>query len=525
MFRRPILAACAAMLPASAIAQDRPGLLDLITPDRIIRTIMQSGIMTLRTQMDVKYGDMSVDFAAGRLVLTDVQVWPLPDWDDGGDCLVEIDRLTIRTAALDEVDRLRIKVQTAGASMPPACLPEEAREGFGMLGLERLVLPRLALDIDYDIPSSAADMVLYATVQDVASAELSVNTTYVWADARDNPDEPAPVVFLDRATLSVENLGGWETLKGLLPPPLSDPGSAPLMIEGMLGGMMIDSNGAAGDLSEAQATFLASVKEAWPAFLSNPERLVLETSIDGDTYIDFEALEASPLAAFDTLRPVLGVAPAAHADVLPTALLTAALNEADMSPEDRRRAGLALVTGTGAPRDIGLGVALLAPLAEDGDGEAALVAAEGLATRDPQAAYRLALIAGAAEQAGATALLDRLEREIGLAAALDLQAEAGGLDQPTAEDLGLSYVVRDRAAQQFSGNGATRNYAGALMWATIGAAAGDAEAASILSEIDARMAWEDGKARTAWDAAEAAASRAATEAWLNADMPARLGSR
>ena len=49
----------AATLPGMVTAQDRPSLLDYFSLDTIVQRFVQSGIMALRTQLDLKYSDIS----------------------------------------------------------------------------------------------------------------------------------------------------------------------------------------------------------------------------------------------------------------------------------------------------------------------------------------------------------------------------------------------------------------------------------------------------------------------------------
>ncbi len=529
MLRRALFTALLAALPFGAIAQeDRPTLLDVISPDRIIRYIAQSGIMSLRTFVDVKYNDMSVDFAAGRLVLTDVQIWPLPDWDDGGDCHIEAERLTLTTSALDEVDRLRMRLHGSVIFVNPACVPPGQRQVFDLLGLEQLIIPRLSVDLDYHIPGSGATILAYGTVQDVGAVEMKMNASYVWIDGRDDIDNPEPVVFLQNASVLVDNLGVWDSVKGLMPPAISDPATAGQMAqmfgEGFLSEINDGPNAPDAETEEAQAAFLASVSDAWTSFVQNPSRLVIETTHAGDVYLDPEVLTETPAAIFAMLQPRVGTRPAVQANVLPATLLQAAMTGAELSPEDQMRAGVALATGEGAPRNVALAVGMLRPLAEAGDGFAAFEAARALENRAPQDAYRFALIAGREDIIGATALLDRIESDLGLSAVLALQEEVRPLAAPGDGDLEQPYIVRDGAAQALSGNGASRSYAAAAMWAMIGRAAGDTETGAILDEIDARMDWQTGTGASAWAEAETRASQLATEAWMSANMPALLGA-
>lgn len=530
---RLIVPVLIAALPCAATAQSQPSWWDLISPDRILRSVAQSGIMALRTQMDVTYSDMAIDLAAGRVALTDVRVWPLPEWDANGDCEIAIDRLTLRTAALDEADRLRFKLQASGVSAPAVCLPQEPRGALAMAGLDGLEMPRLTIDLDYDVRASDAAVQVFATVTDVATATLTVDIAYISVDGRYDMEDPEPVVFLDDASLVIENLGIWNVLQGMAPPEVTNPASAALVAEGAIGGMLAGANrstapdGMQGDpsaLTEAQAAFVQSIATTWPAFLANPDTIVIETNINGDVYLDFALFEDDPRYVFDKLRPVVALAPASAGRILPADLLRQAMggDVGALSDEQRRSLGLALMTGAGAPRNIEAGMALLSALAEAGDGEAAMALSDALAVRAPEDAYLWALRAGAEGVPGATARLDRIEGDLGLAATLRLQEAVSGDDQQDPAMLGSVAMIREQAAMRQSGRGMTRSYRIAAMWAMIGAAAGDAEAADILADLDEKARRADAEGQAAWVDFEAEASRLAMKFWLGQDLPARF---
>ena len=71
-------------------------------------------------------------------------------------------------------------------------------------------------------------------------------------------------------------------------------------------------------------------------------------------FLDFDAYGVSLMPLIESARPRLALASSRTAAALPINLLRVALSEdlSGLSPDDRRRAGLALLTGVGAPRDI-----------------------------------------------------------------------------------------------------------------------------------------------------------------------------
>ncbi|WP_226780984.1 hypothetical protein [Oceaniglobus trochenteri] len=540
--RRPLPrllgASAIALLPFSAAAQDAPSLWDLLKPEYIVQRMVQSGIMALRTQVDLKYGEMSVDLAAGHLNLTDITLWPVFQWDAEGACSISFDRLTIRAAPLNRPDLIRLKVQAQGASAPEACFPAEARQAFAMAQIDSLRVPRLTVDLEYDIAQAEADIHAYTQLDGVAALDVTADFSYLWFDGSKDMENPEPVAYLRRAALTVENLGGYEAVKGMIPPPFTDPAQAPAILEGMIGGALASMNrdaapaDATGDpsaLNEAQTAFVASAKAVWPAFLQNPGRIVLETGAapGDDIYLDILSYEDNPAQAFSDMRPRLALAPATARATLPVALIEQALAETpnDLSTDDRRRVGIALATGVGAPRNVPLGTRILTALAQDGDAVAAQELSAALELRQPSEAYRWALVAGAAGRSGAAARLDRLERVLPFAEVLALQDDVLGDVQHPLEALQRIASMRNEAMFRLSGIGRVRSYGVAALWATMGAAAGDGESLDILRQIDERVRRADPEGRAAWAEAEAAASDLAMQAWMGQNLPARFSGQ
>ena len=188
----------AAPLPGLAAADERPSLLDYFSVDIIVQRLLQTGIMGLRTQMDLKYSDMSVDFVTGKITITDLVIWPLPEWDIDGTCEIAVDRMSVRGGALDEPDRFRLKAQMNGVTFPSSCIPDEIREALDVANISEIDMPRMTIDMDYGLPDSDLLIRSFAHVSDVAAFDLTGDFAYFWFDGRDDIEEPLPVAFLRR---------------------------------------------------------------------------------------------------------------------------------------------------------------------------------------------------------------------------------------------------------------------------------------------------------------------------------------
>ncbi len=536
--RKSLFTACAALLitPVSAPAQSFTWW-DVFTPDRLVENALQYGVLALRTQIDLTYADLTVNMLAGRATVTDVKLWPLPEWDQSGDCEIRIDRLVLAQAPLDQSGRIRLKASGFGINAPAVCLPPEARPALLATGSQSIAVPFFGFDLDYDIASAGAQMQANFVLENLVAVDLNADFSYFWFDGRDDMEEPDPVFELSSASISVENNGGWEVAKAMLPPSFTNPDTATRTIGAILTDALRDMNrdalsgaqdGADIGLNASQTAFVASATRSWSGFLANPRRLVLETGYDPEdtAYLDFPAYEEDPRLLFDDLAPQLSLAPASARAAIPVDLVRAALGDkaGELSVEDRLRIGTALVSGIGAPRNIPAGSALLAELARDGNSAAAAALAATLETRLPQTAYVWALRAGAAGVDGATARLDRLESVLDMADILKMQGEASQNAIHPVEALASIRAIKQQARARLTGNGQTRSYGIAAMWAMLAAATGDAESSDILEEIDARVHSGDSASDEAWAKVEAASGGLAMKIWLSRDLPAAFGT-
>ncbi|PCH74327.1 MAG: hypothetical protein COC12_03900 [Rhodobacteraceae bacterium] len=539
--RKSLFTACAALLitPVSAPAQSFTWW-DVFTPDRLVENALQYGVLALRTQIDLTYADLTVNMLAGRATVTDVKLWPLPEWDQSGDCEILVDRLVLAQAPLDQSGRIRLKVSGFGISAPAICLPPDVRPALLATGSQSISVPFFGFDLDYHVASAGAQIQANFVVEKLVAVDLNADFSYFWFDGRDDMENPDPVFELSSASISVENNGGWEVAKAMLPPSFTNPDTATRAIgailkdallgmnrEALSGAQGGTQNGADIGLNASQTAFIASATRSWSSFLADPRRLVLETGYapDETAYLDFPAYEEDPRLLFDDLAPQLSLAPASARAAIPVDLVRAALGDkaGDLSADDRLRVGTALVSGIGAPRNIPAGSALLAELARSGNSAAAAALAETLETRLPETAYVWALRAGAAGVDGATARLDRLESVLDMTVILQIQGEASQNAVHPVEALASIGAIKQQARARLTGKGQTRSYGIAAMWAMLAAATGDAESSDMLEEIDARVRSGDSASDAAWAKVEAASSGLAMKIWLSRDLPAAFG--
>ncbi|MEM9247171.1 MAG: hypothetical protein AAGB05_00595 [Pseudomonadota bacterium] len=504
---------------------------DLFNPDRIAENIVQYAIVAARTQADVIYEDLSIDLLGGRAVLSGLEVYPPTAWESDGNCAVLIDRMVLATAPIGDIANPQVKITLYGVDTHRDCFPPTTWRSFMRLALIKPHVPHMTLSIDYHVPSARAEVAAHVAIDRVATLDLTAEFDYL---SLEGEEEPIPVAYLTRAALSVENLGAWAKVRSYVPASLRDPelasGTVRTGLTALLRNMSTDASASAPEaptrLTMAQRYFVDEAVVAWEAFLADPQRLVLETTFapEAPVYLDIQRWADAPGEVFDALVPRLTTARAGSASVLPLDMIRQALtgDHSSLSNEEKLRLGEALLTGVGAPRDLGAGTGILVGLARSGEAEAAALLSEAFEEREPRTAYRWALMAAAAGEAGGHARLDRLEGVLPFAEVLEVQALVEG-DGPVDPAVLQSLAqVKAEARARLTGRGKPRHYEAAATFAMIAKAAGDLEGAALLDEVDQRLVRLGADALDAWRASEESASATAMEAWIGQDLPARF---
>jgi len=539
--RRTALALSAGLLafPAGA-ATPLAGWLDLVAPDHLVTMLVLGGIAGLRSQAEVTYDALSVDVAAGTVALTGLAGAPLPGPGVDPACRFGADRLAVAGLSPLAGDFGRLRIEAIGLRVAAACLEGDARPGLAAAGIGTLVVDRALASVAYDFGPGAADVGLQLSMPGLADVEATLVLDYFAVVEPGMDGDPEPVARFRSGAVTVEDRGLLARIRPLLPPEMADPAAAAGGLAGELARGLERENRAAerrariaagaspdapveAPLTEAQRAFVASFEAEAGRFLSTGGAITLAAAATGEAVLlTSDTVGDDPRLLFTALAPAFAAAPPARADILPAVLVGRAISlPGGLSVEERRRVGLAFLTGRGVPRDVGRGAALLAPLA-GGDGGVARALAEALAAANPVAAYGHALVAAAAGAPGALALLDRIEAGLD---ARDMLAAQAAAQPPAVAPEGPATVTGLRAAALAALTGTTRprSYPQAWFQASLAAAAGDAAGAAIRDEIEARMAARGAAAVMAWEAATGPLAAVILREWLATDLPRQLG--
>lgn len=518
------LALCAALaLPApTAHAQGQPGqrlgLADVFTAEAIGTALLNSALSWARLLADIRYDQASMDPVAMRAVLTGVEISPLiPDMPPGA-CLIFAQRLTLNGTPLDRLTEGRFRVVLDGARMGAGCLPLEAANMLRGIGFRQIAAGRVELDYAYDYASGGAQVTLVADIDKLADLNVSADLDYVSYRMDFIREEPAMAFDLRRAELSLRDRGGWSILRRFLPPNLRDKGALGPVVEGGVTQMLTEANRPGQSLTEAQTAFAARAGKIAGSFAKDGTVFVA-TRVSGRSVRLDERSARQFQKLFAALNPVIARRAPGTARAVPVAALNAALSGGgETNPEDAFALGRALITGIGAPRNIGAGLKLLGPLARAGNTQASLLIARAVETTRPDDAYAHALRAAAANRPGALALLDRIERALPYAAVISKQ---NGLMGPFDETLyGDLPAMRQAARAYLVGIQRPRAWRAAYYWASMAAAAGDTASAALRDDITETLRLRGDAA--AWAAEAEVLENAVLNDWVNRDLPAML---
>lgn len=532
---RPLTLSAATLvaLAAPALAETRPSLWDLFTPENMVRRLVQAGIGVLRTKVELQYDHILPDPIAGEVTLTGVKAWPDVPWDGDG-CTVTADRVTIATSEPGDWDQVKLRLNLIGGSATPGCLAPDARDMMTKAGLDSLDVAQGTVEVDYAVSSARATVRLHLDSPQVAMLDGVAHFSYLAANATPGDGADTVAAYLTDAGLTVVNQGGWDMVTGFLPPDMSGPALATGVTVGLT--QAIGEANAAADttagktpddtLTEEQKSFVLQAGRQVGRFMADKDQIVIETTVpDGEVRLTSTFFD-DPRAAFRDLRPTVQAHPGTTAPLIEATMMTKALaGGADTTDDQRLAVGTALITGIGAPKSVEKGRALLEPLAQAGNTQASLTLAKALAESDPAIAYHHALLAAAAGEDGATAVLDGLEETLGTKAMLDAQAALAGVSALSDTDFASVAALRSAALARMDGETETRSYPLAWFWASLAAAAGDPAATDLRDGIDRRMHLHGPEADAAWAAARAPMEAAALHEWMARDLGTAFGPK
>jgi len=462
---------------------------------------------------------IDVDIVRNRIALEGVDIRPKLPYGAPDACTIIADSLTLRGAPVDRQQGYALGLTLDGAVVDFDCLPDEAKPVAGLAGIENLRVDRLDVTAHYDFASGGAQATVIADLDDLATLTAEVDLDYISYRMDFDTEEVAPAAYLNALKITVEDRGIYAVGARMAPPDMLAPQNVGPMVQGLVSQALAELNTAGGPLTAEQEALAAQAASVAQSTVQDPGLIVIEAAPQNAPVRLSEADFDDPNAILAALNPRISTAPRAVVTGIAAAELTQAID--GLLPAARNLdVGRALLTGTGAPRNITLGLRLLDPLAKEGNAEASMLMARALAPSDTASAYSLALQAAAKGTKGALSLLGDLEDSLDLARILELQDSMLGGGGPVASDYESIGQIRRAARGHLRGTTRIRSYRAAYYWASVGAAAGDAASGAIRDEIDTIMRLRG--AAQSWAEVRTSLENGVLRDWVGRDLPAAL---
>lgn len=484
-------------------------------------------IVLLRTFVDLTYDNISVSPGGDEMVLNGVKLYPELEWDKEAKCEVAIDRMV--TGSVYSFETLGSNIEANGVTVSPDCIMPDVAGMMSSFGYNGLTADAMSINISYNLPSSSATMNVLLSVQDAADISIDADFSYFWFRLPlEGGDDPIPVIQLAQAEVGIENRGLWERLEPMVAAQMGDVNAIPQMAQMMVGQAF--SEGGQRQPTADEHAFVENLSAELARFLTEKNRLVVTAAPEGGVWLD-ETIFDSPQTMVAALKPQLSSTTSAVKAIIPPADMIAAL-ASGANPDDatRLKIGKALLTGVGAPRATDKGVAMLMPLADAWNGDAAAMVAKASAANGADGpAYEMALRALASGASAAMGTADALESRMNLSDVLAAQQAVldgwpGAADAEAAVKAAIEGgdvgAMRKMAYALSVGRGMPRSYKAGYAAATLAAAAGDRGAANLRDRMNARFGTD-----AAWLAAAAEAEEQALKAWVEDGFGAKLAGQ
>jgi len=519
-----LLATCIGLTlasPALSEGDPKPGIMDVITPDRIAESLASISISALRTVMEVEYQHLATDIMRGTVSLSGVTLRPQLPYDRARQC-----EITLQRAGFDlgkfrpDLSATNASIVMIGAKANIACLPREVGLSLRAAGYNDIEVDRLVMEVDYVHGTGEIRTNGSAAINDMLTVDLAMAGT-ILPRLNDYGTPGDPAIRVRQAVLGIQDTGGWTRLSSQIPENLRQPEVLQSLGTEELTNAL--SNNGTRALSATERRFVDDLMEHVAEFVRNPGEITIEAQLPASGIVlEPEVIEA-PEELLQALAPDARIAPRAQAQLLDPTLL-ARIN-GNLSGPERLQLAQALLTGNGVPRAQSLVPDLLAPLMGSDVPEAAdaaLLTARAQLSTDPAAAYGNALSASSARLPGAVPLLDALEARLTtmqVIAAQDANLAISGVTAlPQSNDI---RAVRTLALQHFTGLGASRSYRQAYYFALIAEAAGDIGARPLREDIEARFANRGDAVDDLWRDLRIETQQAALSDWVSGNLAAQ----
>ncbi len=510
--------------PAFAEGDPKPGIMDIITPDRVAESVASIAISALRTVMEIEYEHISTDVMRGTVSLSGVTLRPQLSYDRARQC-----EITLQRAGFDigkfrpDLSASNASVTVIGAKANIACVPREVGLGLRAAGYNMIEVDRLNYEMDYVHGTGEIRVNGSAAINNLATLDLAMAGAILpRLNEFGTPGDPA--IRVRQAVLGIQDNGGWERLSSQIPENLRQPEVLQSLGTEELTNAL--SNNGTRALTSTERLFIDDLMEHVAEFVRNPGEITIEAQLPPTGIVLEPEIYEAPEELLQALAPDARMAPLAQSNLLDPDLL--ARMDGNLGADERLQLARALIKGDGVPKAEALVPNLLSPLLNSDAPEAAqaaLLTAQAQLSIDPQAAYGHSLAASSARLSGAVPLLDALEARLTTAQVIAAQdaylarSASASNALPQGNDI---RAVRALSLAHFTGLGAPRSYRLAYYYALIAEAAGDIGARPLREDIEARFANRGDEVTALWADLRATTQAQALSDWIDLDLAGRF---
>lgn len=469
---------------------------ELMSPDAVAWSVMNALVGVARGWADISYDAVNIDLRRGMFGVSGLSVTPLGNLR----CSISADAITFNEAGKQFSEKHIFSIAADNLVISEACLPgnnEMVTTTFADQSID------LDLGLTFQPATTALDVAMTASIRD--GAVLTGSAVYSSFGVGMMPtgfpkhsDEPYIYGRLERAEVTFRNEGLWQEIlaSSRMPAVFLEPSAIEEMARETLSEILGPVRG---------NEFAAVIAE----FVAKPETITLQIAPERPVFmVNFEPLDAK--VSDMGLALALGL-PAPRIVLLTSDELKDAQKK--RAPEAlRRKVGLALTYGDGAPRNPKLANELLSEIERDQEVNAALA----ILAREQSGGDAYQQLREAVSQGQPHLWLDKFEADMALDEILVMQADKPA-GKPADTDFMSLGAIKQAASGYFNGAGRLRDYGLAYQMASLGAAAGDVSMGNLLVQLDTRF--EDSKA---WPDIREEAADTAMQEWLDRGLAEML---
>ena len=474
--------------------------------------LVSFGLEAARGFVDLQYSDIFYEKRFDRLSINNLKIIPPKTLVEEG-CEIKIKSIKIFSAEFPDVKQ---KFSISDFNASALCIPYEQRALLALAGIRSINIPMIYFDLSYEPASGGLNLSLSTEIQGLLRVNLSIDTDHFSY----NFLEEELKIRLKQAEITLENLGAWENVRDQIPPSFVTPGTSGANISRSIG-QLIDGTGVVN--SNAKDVFLRSLESTWDQFLIEQDTIAFRTNFRPESPRNLRIYDYSRDISFalDDFQPIFGNKNLAREQIRPLDDVAWLINENEASGAQKLRTAKALISGSGVPQNLALGVKILRSLATLEDGDSFSVLARHLSISEPEEAYKYALKGAALGNAVSASIALELEEELPLMLVLKIQDDLGTVQINSVKPNNVINYSQ-LAEAYYTGTDRLKSYKSAYLYANLSAASGNITAKSIRDDILGMSKNERPSVRAQWQKALTEIANETLTFWISEKLGEKL---